>query len=463
MGASEHLSNLDEFGNRQSIYPAEVKGRFRTLRNRIYAVLLVVFLGLPWLKINGLQAVLLDVPNRRFEILGMLFLAHDTPLLFFLLALAVLAIALTTAVWGRLWCGWACPQTVFIDAVYRRIEIWIEGDYIARRKLDREPMSFRKFRLSSLKWGAYFVVSSVFAHSFIAYFTGSDDLIRMIQRPPGENWTYFLVVSFVTALLMFDFGWFREQFCIIMCPYGRFQSVLMDTRSLVIGYDAQRGEPRKNADVPKEKWGDCVSCNRCVQVCPTGIDIRNGLQMECVACTACIDACDEIMAKVKKPAGLISYQGARTLSESLGRPRILLYVGIMVILTSVFAYNLVTRVPYHITILRAKDTPYQVLPENKILNHFKVHLRNQSHIPEQFTIGLPEEHLTKGFAITQAQATHLLETGQTKETHFFVTFPQSALNSRGEISLKVQVTESKTGAVELLDIVAVGPNAATGE
>jgi cytochrome c oxidase accessory protein FixG len=318
-------------------------------------------------------------------------------------------------------------------------------------------MDFRKFRLLLSKWGAYFLVSSIFAHSFIAYFAGSDNLIGMLQRPPGENWTYFLVVSFVTGLLMFDFGWFREQFCIIMCPYGRFQSVLMDARSLVISYDAKRGEPRKNPGTPKESWGDCVSCNRCVQVCPTGIDIRNGLQMECVACTACIDACDEIMTKVKKPTGLISYQGSKSLKQSLGRPRILLYISIMVLLAAVFIYDLATRAPYQITILRAKDTPYQVLPEDKILNHFKAHLRNQSHKPEQFTIDLPESLQAKDFKITQAQSAHHVLSGETKEVHFFLTVPKVAMGVRGEARLQVRVVEGTSGRVELMDVVAVGP------
>lgn len=460
LSASDHLSNLDQFGSRQYIYPAEVSGRFRDLRNRVYAVLLIVFLALPWIKINGLQAVLIDIPNRRFELFGMLFLAHDTPLLFFLLALAVLAIALSTAVWGRLWCGWACPQTVFIDAVYRRIEIWIEGDYIARRKLAKDPMSFYKLRIYATKWFAYFVVSSLFAHSFIAYFTGSDNLLQMIRHNPNENWSYFVIVTFVTALLLFDFGWFREQFCIIMCPYGRFQSVLMDPQSLVVGYNATRGEPRKSSDVAKEQWGDCVSCNRCVQVCPTGIDIRNGLQMECVACTACIDACDEIMAKVKKPQGLISYQGTLNLKESFLRPRVMAYSLLMHLLASLFAYNLITREPFHITVLRAKDTPYQVLPEDKVLNHFKAHLLNQSRQEAEFTIGLPKEALTQGLTLTQAQATHRLQSGETKEVHFFIVFPKNLLNSKGETSINVKFSDSQSGLIELRKVNGVGPYSA---
>ncbi len=456
----ERLSSLDEFGSRQYIYPAEVKGHFRLWRSRVYAVLLVIFLGLPWIRINGLQAVLIDIPNRRFEIFGMLFLAHDTPLLFFLLAIAVLGIALATAVFGRVWCGWACPQTVFIDAIYRRIEIWIEGDYIARRKLSQEPMGVRKFSLYALKWTAFLIVSSLFAHSFIAYFTGSDQLMDMIQKPPGENWSYFLVVSFVTALLMFDFGWFREQFCIIMCPYGRFQSVLMDSRSLVIGYDSQRGEPRKSTQVAKELWGDCVSCNRCVQVCPTGIDIRDGLQLECIACTACIDACDEIMTKVKKPTGLIGYQGAKGFKKNLTRPRVLAYSALMLFLMAIFLYNLITRAPYVVTILRAKDTPYQLLPEDKILNHFKAHLFNQSHHPVEFTIELSEEQKNQGLVLTQLQSTNTVKTGETKEVHFFITFPKNILNFKGETTLKVEVQERTSGSSQILKVNGVGPYSA---
>ncbi|MEZ4872141.1 MAG: 4Fe-4S binding protein [Bdellovibrionales bacterium] len=232
--------SLDAYGSRVFQYPAEVKGYFRTRRNVVYAILIIIFLALPWIKIGGHQAILLDIPGRQFSFFGIHFWAHDAPLIFFIFAFLTLGLAFVTAIWGRVWCGWACPQTVFIDGIYRRIETWIEGSHLARRKLDLQDWNREKILKRSSKWLAFFVVSFLISHSFLAYFVGSQAIIEYVQHPPSENWTTFLIVMSFTAFLLFDFGWFREQFCIIMCPYGRFQSVLMDESSLAIVYDENR-------------------------------------------------------------------------------------------------------------------------------------------------------------------------------------------------------------------------------
>ncbi len=375
-GPSERLGMLDAHGHRQFIIPAEVRGFFKTWKTRVHFVLMLIFLGLPWLPIGGSQAILIDIPNRQFHFFGLHLFAYDAPLIFFLLAIGTMGLALVTALWGRVWCGWACPQTVFIEAVYRRIEILVEGNYLERRKLQQEDWSFRKLQKTGLKWILYFAVSSLFAHSFIAYFTGSSRLLDMISGRPSENMTYFALVTGMTLLLLFNFGWFREQFCLIACPYGRIQSVLLDSQSVTVMYDSKRGEPRKGGWVEGQARGDCVSCNRCVQVCPTGIDIRNGLQFECIACTACVDACDEIMTKVKKPTGLIRYKALSEEAVNWFRPRVLIYGGLVAAAAIALTTLLVIYKPIRVEVLRAKNTPYFVTSEGKVRNQFVIRMEN---------------------------------------------------------------------------------------
>jgi len=257
--------------------------------------------------------------------------------------------------------------------------------------------------------------------------------------------------------VLFNFGWFREQFCIIMCPYGRFQNVLMDSNSLTVVYRAERGEPRRDL-APAALRGDCISCNRCVEVCPTGIDIRNGLQMECIGCTACIDACDEIMTKVNKPCGLIQYGAAVAETKADGlRPRVLAYFGLIVALTIGLAVTLAMRKPYSITVLRGSGTPYQVAPDGNILNHFKIHFLNQSHEAQTFEIQVPEEWLNRSVKLTQALPQHNLKAGESREVHLFVTFPREILDTMGKAELEFKVHELVTHDVSSLRFVGVGP------
>jgi len=450
---------LDEFGSRQRIIPAEVRGPLRQWRTRVYGVLLLILVILPWLRINGMQAVWLDLPARRFEIFGFLFLSHDAPLLFFILILAALSLVMVTAIWGRVWCGWACPQTVFIDAVYRRIEIWIEGDYIQRRKLAARPMDLEKLGKLALKWILYFVISSVIAHSVMAYFAGSSRLIEMMKGPPSENWAYFLFATVITLLLMFNFGWFREQFCVIMCPYGRFQSVLMDKRTVTVVYDEKRGEPRKGkVDGPAK--GDCIDCGRCVQVCPVKIDIRDGVQMECISCTACIDACNEIMRKVKKPEGLISHRAINPSGSLFLRPRIILYAILMLFLSTALVYSLATRKSFSLAVLRATDIPYQIMSEGRVLNHFKSHYMNQSVQAQQIEFSLQPEDIARGLTMTQAGSVYVVQPGGSVQPHLFVTFPAQAFDAKGEAIFKIQVRDRITGKLEVIEAKAVGPYSA---
>lgn len=385
-GPLEKLAMLDEHGQRQFIIPAEVRGFFHKWKKRVHLVLMLIFLSLPWIQIGGHQAVLLDLPNREFFFFGLHLQAYDAPLFFFIVFGFAISLALATALFGRVWCGWACPQTVFIESIYREIEKLTEGTYLARRKLRQQSWSFEKIRKTALKWILYVLVSSVVAHSFIAYWAGAENLLEMMARPPADNFNYFLLVSGVTALLVFNFGWFREQFCMIVCPYGRFQSVLMDSNSVTVMYDTDRGEPRKGRAPTGETKGDCVGCNRCVQVCPTGIDIRNGLQFECIACTACMDACDEIMAKVKKPTGLIRYRALTRTPVNWFRPRVLAYGAVVLACAVSLITLLAMRNPVRFEIFRAKDTPYHVTAEGVVRNHFVLKVENHKSVASRISV-----------------------------------------------------------------------------
>ncbi|WP_413942993.1 cytochrome c oxidase accessory protein CcoG [Bdellovibrio sp. HCB-162] len=456
------LTSVDEHGDRVGIIPAEVRGFFRRHRTWTQLVLLVVFLALPWTKVGGHQTILLNIPQREFALFGVLFKAHDAPLLFFIFGTLALGLAFVTSIWGRVWCGWACPQTVFIDAVFRRIEQWTEGSYIKRRALRDGPMTFEKVRKTGLKWILFVIVSSLIAHSFMAYFVGAADLIEMIQNDPSKNLTYFLLVTFFTAATLFDFGWFREQFCVIMCPYGRIQSVLLDQKSMAVVYDVQRGEPRKGQAPPGKTAGDCVSCNRCVQVCPTGIDIRNGLQMECIACTACIDACDEIMEKVKKPKGLIRYDTLDGSPISLMKPRSIIYIVAIVSLILGLGYAVATRESAHFTILRGAGLPYSYVKNSRgeevILNQFRVHIQNQGKETARYELSLPAEFLKQDVEFSVAENPLTLASGESREWYFFVRIVPSLFDASGKIKTQLQIRDLNNEKFQSQrELILVGP------
>lgn len=460
----ERLSTTDDKGNRIFLYPAEVKGFFRKYRNIVQAGLILFFLILPWLKWNGVQIFLFDIPHRTFHLFGILFKAHDAPLIFLVLAVGTIGLAFVTAVFGRVWCGWACPQTVFIDGVYRRIETWIQGNYIKRRKLAKDPWSFEKVSKISATWILFFIVSTIIAHSFVAYFVGADRLIEMMHGTPKENWTAFTIVMGMTLVLLFDFGWFREQFCIIACPYGRIQSVLMDKKSMSVMYDYNRGEPRKDLSVPKDKQGDCVNCNRCVEVCPTGIDIRRGIQMECIGCTACIDACDEIMTKVKKPLGLIRYSSEFEIEKKISipakerifRPRVLGYFSVILGLSVLLLYLVGIRDPLMVSVLKAKDTPYSLIKENSqdlVLNHFKLHLHNQSSQAMKVNVSADVD-------LVIPQNNIILNPNSSQEIHFFAKFiPNLSKEQKGSFkrNLNLEMIQGDKKNQIVKELTLVGP------
>lgn len=445
------LSTTDAEGRRLWLYPTEVSGFYRNWRTALHAVLIVVFLVLPWIRVRGYQALLLDISHRRFAIFGITFWAHDAPMLAFVFGGAILTLALVTAIYGRIWCGWACPQTVFIDSVFRRIERWIEGDALAQRRLDLQPMNGSKAMKKGLKWFVFAGVSAVISHSFLAYFVGTQALGRMMDSAPSENPLSFAVMIFISAVILFDFGWFREQFCTLVCPYGRFQSVLMDAGSLAVLYDVKRGEPRRGSG---SGGGDCVNCDRCVRVCPTGIDIRQGVQMECIGCTACMDACNDVMARLKKPLGLIRYssisllESARTGKALPRRFRPWAYLFLVTACVGGLGITVFNRTRLTIEMVRPGEAPYQELQaedgHRQILNHYKLDLRNQSFHAQRVEIVVPPEFAQRGVKIVISNHSPILASGASERCDLFIRFPVALLElGKGGLNLDFHASDQE--------------------
>jgi cytochrome c oxidase accessory protein FixG len=390
------LSTLNRDGSRRWLIPRLSPGRFLTARRITAYALIVVYNVLPWIRIGGKPSILLDLPRREFTFFGTTFLPTDTLLLMLFVAGVFVTVFLITALFGRLWCGWGCPQTVYMEFVYRPIERLFDGSPGARRRGKPGATSVRKV----LKYVVFFLVSLHLAHTFLAYFVGPENLLGWTTRSPLEHPTAFLVVMAVTGLMMFDFCFFREQTCIVACPYGRFQSVMLDRNSLIISYDGQRGEPRgpmrrraktkENGDAAAAT-GDCIDCTLCVTTCPTGIDIRDGLQMECIGCAQCIDACDAVMEKIGRAKGLIRYSSQASMEAGkrrLLRPRVVLYPLLLVIIAVAFVTVLATKAPADVTLLRAGGAPYVRLENGDVSNSVRVKIVNRGEAPRRYRLAV---------------------------------------------------------------------------
>jgi cytochrome c oxidase accessory protein FixG len=397
----DSVTTIRADGSRPFMFPADTRGRFTHARRVVAYGLIAFYLSLPWIKINGYPAIFLDVAERRFHLFGITFAAQDMWLLFFVITGLGFSLFFLTALFGRLWCGWACPQTVYLEHVFRRIEVWIEGDAVARRALDAAPWNARKIRLRVLKHAVYLVAAAILTHGFLAYFVSVPEVWAMVRAAPSEHWATFVFMMAYTGLTYFIFCWFREQVCIVICPYGRIQSALSDDHTVTIGYDAKRGEPRGKAGA--DGAGDCVACNRCVQVCPTGIDIRQGLQMECLACTACIDACDDVMDRLHRPRGLIRYDSQNAFNQQRTRwvrPRTILYFILLLVGAGVASWALSTLKPASFGVTRMIGAPY-IVDHDFVRNQFLVRLVNKRNTTAHFTLALTQapDHLRQsGFA-----------------------------------------------------------------
>jgi cytochrome c oxidase accessory protein FixG len=367
-------------GGRVWLYPKEIAGAFTRNRNRVAWVLMAIYLGAPWLRWQGHPLVLLDWTGRKLVLLGNNFWAKDIPLFLPLFFAFILMVFLATARYGRIWCGWACPQTIFLQFVFAPVERLIEGKASRRRERDRNPWTRDWLWRKVLKHAGFAVIAWWIGNTALAYFWGTDNLLKAMAHPSWENWTGLALVLGFAAVFYGNFAFFREQACILVCPYARFQSVLPDENTSLIAYDAARGERRgKGAKGSREGFGDCTDCTQCVLVCPTGIDIRQGQQLECIGCARCIDACDRTMAAWKKPAGLIRYA---SLSELQGKPRdgrpwrLLAYGALACVMVSVSGALLVLRPAVAVDTVRKGSAPYVLVGRDSVLNTFTLSLRN---------------------------------------------------------------------------------------
>jgi polyferredoxin len=505
---STALSTLNANGSRRWLCPRPSRGRFWRRRRGVAYALIAIFTLLPYLKIASKPVILLDIVHRQFTLFGATFLPTDAILLALLLIGVFIGIFLATAVLGRVWCGWACPQTVYMEFVFRPLERLFEGEPGRRKPLFGDAAAGK-----AIKFIAYTLVSMVLAHTFLAYFVGVEELARWVRRSPLEHPTSFLIMLGVTGLMLFDFGFFREQMCIVACPYGRLQSVMLDRSSLVVGYDRKRGEPRGKAKRPPKKpktccddcahggtgqcgredhhhgeprtvslsvlqtggetkpggrlaeifsalepapVGDCVDCRMCVNTCPTGIDIRNGLQMECIACAQCIDACDAVMTKLGRPTGLIRYATQAKLEGERPRrfrPRLVLYPMILLAVGAVFVALLAGRSPADLTVVRGPGLPFNELPGGMVSNQVKVKLTNRT----------ATDHLYR-FEIDGADGAEIrlephpmpIAAGQSMFEPALIVAPRSAFQSSGAREITVRVTD-ETGPVKVIRYRLLGP------
>ncbi len=431
-------STWREDGSRRWMYPRLSKGRLLTARRIVAYVLIAIFTLLPYLKINGKPAILLNIPDREFTIFGFTFLPTDTLLLALFVVSLVIGIFLVTALFGRVWCGWMCPQTVYMEFLYRPLERFFDGPPGPRQTPGRRRTPGR----TVVKYAVYLLVSAFLAHTFLAYFVGVENLARWVRQSPVQHPLPFLVMLATTALMMFDFSYFREQTCIVACPYGRFQSVMLDRNSLIVSYDPRRGEPRgrgKHREQDGRQLGDCVDCGLCVDTCPTGIDIRDGLQLECVACTQCIDACDQVMDRLGKPRGLIRFSSQARIDGQSGRllrPRVIVYPAIMAVLLSAFVVVLANKQTADVTLLRGPGLPFNELAPGEITNQIKVKIKNRSGQDAEYSIEVVDD--VPATLIIEENPMPI-EAGQSRMQALLITVPRSVFQQgRYDITLRIR-------------------------
>lgn len=412
---------------RRWIYPRIVKGKFYRYRNLLSYVLLGFLFSGPFLKLGGEQLILLNVLERKFVFFGLIFWPQD----FYLFALAVLTflvfIVLFTGVFGRVWCGWACPQTIFMEMVFRKIEVWIEGDHLKQKKLNEGPLTTEKVLKKTAKHVLFILISFFIANIFLAYIIGSGPLLKIMSEPPLNHLSGLISICIFTAIFYVVFAYVREIVCIVLCPYGRLQGVLLDNKSMIVAYDYVRGEPRgKRSKEAANSKGDCIDCNLCVHVCPTGIDIRKGTQLECINCTACIDACDMVMEKINRPLNLIGFKSEEQLKT--GEPfriskRIYGYSALLLVLLSVLSYLLISRSDIDTTVLRAGGTLYQLRDDGMVSNLFNAELVNKTNHEISFEMKPAEE----GYKIQYIRRETKIAGGSSMKLTFFIIHSQKGI------------------------------------
>ena len=475
----DSVATITKEGKRNFINPKKPKGRLYNLRTRFSIFYLVVFFTLPFIKVNGEPLLMLNVLERKFIIFGMVFLPQD----FFIFGIAMLTfvvfIILFTVVFGRIFCGWACPQTIFMEMVFRKIEYWIDGDASRQKQLKAMPWNAKKIKKRVAKFVIFFTISFIIANFFLAYLIGMDQLLGYLKTPAAHVGTLISLLIF-TSVFFFVYWWFREQVCIVVCPYGRLQGVLLDKNSIVVAYDHKRGEPRgkltkkedhncKCVDCKEDgacksinekiaaivPQGDCIDCFACVRVCPTGIDIRNGTQLECINCTACIDACDSIMTSIKKPAGLIRYASENSIVKGVKlrfTTRIKAYTSVLALLLSLLIFLLVSRTDLDARLMRTAGMTYTSLPDGRISNLYNLKLANKTHKDIAYSLKL--ENL-KGEIEVIGNSSLIVKKEDYSHLQFFVKLNRSEVKS-WKTELKIGMYENNK-KIKTIEASFIGP------
>jgi cytochrome c oxidase accessory protein FixG len=428
-------------GRREKSPLGDVKGPFTSRRRWLFWALIAFYAVLPLLKIHGEPVVFLDILHRRFYLFGETFNAQDAYLLWPFLAGGLLTLFLLTSLVGRVWCGYACPQTVFMEGVFRRLERWVEGPKHLQLQRARAPWGAAKALRTGVKHALFLAAALLVSHIFISYFVSLDQLAAWVLGDPREHWVAFVWMACISGGLYFDFAWFREQTCLILCPYGRLQSALNDDDTVTVSYDAKRGEPRGRKGT--EGAGDCVNCLRCVDVCPTGIDIREGLQLECIACASCIDACDDVMRKLGRPEGLVRYDSLSALQGGRRRwlrPRVFLYLGILAAFIGIGTAFISGRKPFEATLIRQQGSPY-VIEGGLIRNAYMLHVVNKTRSTANFEIGLPQ--LPQGATLILPVKTLTLPSLGDIRLPVDVAMPQAAY--KGEFEVVTSTLDQASG------------------
>ncbi len=449
------LLEAKEDGARKWIYPLLRKGKYYQWRSAISYIYLIVFFTGPFIRINGQPLLMLNVIDRQFVLLGQVFWPQDIFLFMLASLIFVVCIVLFTIVFGRIFCGWICPQTIFMEMVFRKVEVWIEGDANKRKKLDAGAWTTDKIFKKTLKHILFIILSFLIANTFLAYIIGSVNLIKIMTEPVNLHWVGFFSIWVFSAIFYLVYSQVRELVCTVICPYGRLQGVLMDENTLVVAYNDVRGEPRGKLDkTGSSSKGDCVDCGLCIAVCPTGIDIRNGTQMECINCTACIDVCDEVMDKIHKPRSLVGYY-AENMIHTKEKPsfniRMIGYSCVIAVLMGVMSFFIFSRSDMDITVMRSAGMLYQEQPNGYVSNIYTADITNKANKDRAVILRAEDPEIR----IKYIQAPGIAGKGSDVKTVFFILIPARKIHSV-ETDVRLQLI-SGNQIIQTVTTTFVGP------